>query len=262
MSNYSATVMSQRPEGMDPAEWADRLQLAMCYRLFDHLGWAEMIFNHITLRTTPGPDGLYRYLINPFGLHYTEVTARNLVAVNAEGQLAAGETGRVNRAGFVIHSAIHAARDDAHCVMHTHTTAGSAVACKSSGLRHDNFYSALMFGDIGYHTYEGVTTSTDEQPRLVSSLGRCNHLILRNHGLLVVGTTLPQAFQRLWVMQRACEIQLASDAGAGHNISIDENILRKVPATRLEAQADRLDVATLSFEAMCRRAGLRAEDIV
>ena len=262
MSHFDPEVISKCPDGMAAAEWEHRIQLAMCYRLFDHLGWAEMIFNHITLRTTAGPDGQYRYLINPFGLHYTEVTARNLIAIDAEGHQTGGQNGQVNRAGFVIHSAIHAARADAHCVMHTHTTAGSAVACKASGLRHDNFYSALLFGDVGYHDYEGVTTNTDEQPRLVASLGMCNHLVLRNHGLLTVGSTLPQAFQRLWLMQRSCEIQLASDAGAGANITISEDILRKVPATRLQAQADRLDVATLSFNAMCRRAGLRPQDVI
>jgi ribulose-5-phosphate 4-epimerase/fuculose-1-phosphate aldolase len=261
MSHFDQEVMSKCPKGMEQDEWAHRVQLALCYRLFDHLGWAELIFNHITLRTTAGADGQHRYLINPFGLHYTEVTAHNLIAIDVHGALGEGQTGRVNRAGFVIHSAIHAARADAHCVMHTHTTAGSAVACKSSGLRHDNFYSALLFGDVGYHDYEGVTTNTDEQPRLVASLGQHHHLILRNHGLLSVGTTLPEAFQRLWLMQRACEIQLASDAGAGSNIVIDENILRKVPATRLQSQADRLDVATLGFDAMCRRAGLRPLDV-
>ena len=135
----------------------------------------------------------------------------------------------MNRAGFVIHSAIHAARDDAHCIMHVHTPAGCAVSCKEEGLRHDNFYSAMLYGDVAYHDYEGVTPNLDEQPRLVASLGSANHLILRNHGLLVVGPNIPTAFNRLWTLQRACEIQLASDAGHGPNRSIPTDVLRTVP---------------------------------
>jgi ribulose-5-phosphate 4-epimerase/fuculose-1-phosphate aldolase len=230
-----------------------RRELAACYRLFDHLGWSEAIFNHITLRV-PGERGGVAYLINPFGLHYGEVTADNLVKVDADG---AGD-GPVNRAGFVIHGAIHAARGDAHCVMHTHTTAGSAVACKAGGLRHDNFYSAMLFGDVGYHDYEGVTTSLDERPRLVRSLGDKSHLILRNHGLLAVGATVAQAFHRLWTLQRACEIQLASDAGAGPNVAIPEDILVRVPSTRLAA-ATQQDTSQLMFDALLRRAGIRRE---
>ena len=242
---------------MDPTpvsnEAQARRELAACYRLFDHLGWAEAIFNHITLRV-PGEGARPAYLINRFGLHYSEVTADNLVKVDAEG---AGDDA-VNRAGFVIHGAIHAARPDAHCVMHVHTTAGSAVSCKAGGLRHDNFYSAMLFGDVGYHDYEGVTTSLDERPRLVRSLGDKSHLILRNHGLLTVGATVAQAFHRLWVLQRACEIQLASDAAAGPNVTIPEDILERVPSTRLAA-ATRRDNSQLMFDALLRRAGIRRE---
>ena len=133
-------------------EWQARRELAACYRLFDHLGWAEAIFNHITLRV-PGEGSEPCYLINPFGLHYSEVSAANLVKVNLRGEIVGDASYPVNRAGYVIHGAIHAARSDAHCVMHVHTTAGSAVACKASGLRHDNFYSAMMWGQIGYHDF-------------------------------------------------------------------------------------------------------------
>ncbi|HZV93565.1 MAG TPA: class II aldolase/adducin family protein [Caldimonas sp.] len=233
-----------------------RRELAACYNLFDTLGWAEGIFNHITVRV-PSPAGAGpHYLINPFGIHYAEVTAGNLVKIDVDGR-DVDDSGRdVNRAGFVIHSAIHAARDDAHCVMHVHTTAGCAVSCKESGLRHDNFYSAMMSGDVGYHDYEGVTTSVEERPRLVRSLAGHSHLILRNHGLLVVGATLPQAFQRLWTLQRACEIQLASDAGAGPNRAIAADVLERVPATRLRMATTGDDVATRLFDAMVRRAGI------
>lgn len=230
-----------------------RQDLAACYRLFDWMGWTELIFNHITLRLPSKAGQKSGYLINPFGLHYAEVTADNLVAIDLDGATLDGSSSKVNKAGFVIHSAIHGARDDAHCIMHIHSTAGCAVSCKEEGLRHDNFYSAMLYGDVGYHDYEGVTTNEDEQPRLLASLGTRNHLILRNHGLLAVGPDIPTTFNRLWVMQRACEIQLASDAGRGPNRAISESILERVPQTRVAGTSD---THRLIFEAMLRRAGI------
>jgi ribulose-5-phosphate 4-epimerase/fuculose-1-phosphate aldolase len=246
---------SAAPDLIDEA--AARRELAACYRLFDALGWTEAIFNHITLRV-PSPAGTAHYLINPFGLHYCEVSAANLVKIDVEGNDIDASGRKVNLAGFVIHGAIHQARPDAHCVMHIHTTAGCAVSCKESGLRHDNFYSAMLYGDVGYHEYEGVTTSLDERPRLVKSLGDRNHLILRNHGLLAVGGSVAQCFQRLWTLQRACEIQLAADAGAGPNREIPVPVLEKVPASRLNMNdsAKSGGVSQLMFDAMLRRAGI------
>jgi ribulose-5-phosphate 4-epimerase/fuculose-1-phosphate aldolase len=238
-----------------PDEASAREQLAACYRLFDFLGWTEAIFNHITLRVASRGDAPH-YLINPFGLHYSEVTPGNLVKIDIEGNDVDRCGRHVNRAGLVIHGAIHRARPDAHCVMHVHTTAGCAVACKESGLRHDNFYSAMLYGDVGYHDYEGVTTSFDEQPRLVRALGERSHLILRNHGLLTVGGTLPEAFMRLWTLQRACEIQLASDAGAGPNRQIAPAVLERVPETRKGMDVDQQGNARKVFDAFVRRAGL------
>lgn len=230
-----------------------RQDLAACYRLFDWLGWTELIFNHITVRLPQRQAQPAEYLINPFGLHYAEVTPANLVRIGIDGTVTDAQQRPVNKAGFVIHSAVHAARADAHCIMHVHTTAGCAVACKEEGLRHDNFYSAMLHGDLAYHDYEGVTTNLDEQPRLVASLGACNHLILRNHGLLVVGPDLPTAFNRLWTLQRACEIQLASDAGRGPNRTISAELLEKVPQTRV---AGRSDIHRTIFDTMLRRAGI------
>lgn len=230
-----------------------RRDLAACYRLFDWLEWTELIFNHITVRVPTSPGKKPEYLINPFGLHYAEITPDNLVCIDVDGAPRAGSTGQVNRAGFVIHSAVHSARDDAHCIMHVHTTAGCAVASKESGLRHDNFYSAMLYDDVAYHDYEGVTTKLDEQPRLVASLGKRNHLILRNHGLLVVGPDIPTAFNRLWVLQRACEIQLAADGGSGPNRAIPESVLRTVPETRVAGKGE---VHRVIFETMLRRAGI------
>jgi ribulose-5-phosphate 4-epimerase/fuculose-1-phosphate aldolase len=244
-------------QAKDGDESAARRELAACYRLFDHLGWTEGIFNHITLRVGGGPGA--RYLINPFGLHYAEVTAANLVAIHVNGEATVPGGAPVNRAGFVIHSAIHAARADAHCVMHVHTTAGTAVACKASGLRHDNFYSAMLWGQVAYHAFEGVTTGLDEQPRLVASLGDKPVLILRNHGLLVVGGSIAEAFQRMWVLQRACEIQLASDAGVGPNTPIPETVLARIPETRRGMDVDRHGNAQRLFDALLRQAGIHRD---
>ena len=240
-------------------EMSSRRELAACYRLFDYLGWTEAIFNHITLRVPGGSGDQPLYLINPFGLHYSEVTASNLVKIDFAGNDVEGSGRLVNQAGFVIHSAIHKARRDAHCIMHVHTTAGCAVACKQSGLRHDNFYSAMLYDEIAYHDYEGVTTGLDEQPRLVASLGEKHYLILRNHGLLVTGATLSEAFQRLWTLQRACEIQLASDAGQGPNHQIPQKVLQRVPATRLGKQVGQEGNSQRMFDAMLRKAGIDAQ---
>src|SRR4051794_38539817 len=142
-----------RPAEIREEEWQLRLELAACYRLFAHLGWTEMIFNHITLRV-PGPEP--EVLINPYGLHYSEGTARNLVKVDLAGQVLGQSAYPINPAGFVIHAAIHRSRPDAHCIIHTHTTAGIAVACKHEGLAFDNFYSAQFWGRVAYHDFEGV----------------------------------------------------------------------------------------------------------
>jgi ribulose-5-phosphate 4-epimerase/fuculose-1-phosphate aldolase len=246
------------PDTLHSDELSARRELAACYRLFDHLGWTEGIFNHITLRV--GDDAAKpNYLINPFGLHYSEVTAHNLVRIDVDGEVVGHADYPINRAGFVIHGAIHAARPDAHCVMHVHTTAGVAVACKASGLRHDNFYSAMLWGQVGYHDFEGVTTGLDERPRLVASLGSHDFLILRSHGLLVVGATVAEAYQNLWTLQRACEIQLASDAGVGPNHEVPRDVLERIPATRQGMHVDRQGNSQRLFDAMLRSAGIRRE---
>ena len=202
---------------MSPEEWDARVRLAACYRIFDHLGWTELIYNHISLRL-PGPET--QLLINPFGLLYREVTASNLVKVDLEGNALSHSDWPVNRAGIIIHTAVHAARPDVHAVMHTHTTAGSAVAGLDSGLDPNNFYSALIGDQVAYHEFEGITLERGEQERLVASLGSRPLLILRNHGLLACGPTLPVAFGWMWTIERACEIQVATcAAGAARRIS-------------------------------------------
>ncbi len=194
-----------------PDEVAARQQLAACYRIFAMLGWTEMIYNHITVRL---PDsvtgGAKQFLINPFGLHYGEVTASNLVRIDLDGHVLDGSTHPVNPAGFTLHAAIHGGLVGAHCVMHTHTTAGVAVACVEGGLQPSNFYSAQLHDKVAYHDFEGITIHADEGPRLLKSIGNRPAVVLRNHGLLAWGGTLPQTFAVLWTLQRACEIQLAT----------------------------------------------------
>ncbi|HEY2095413.1 MAG TPA: class II aldolase/adducin family protein [Pseudonocardia sp.] len=196
-----------RPASMSEAEWDARVELAACYRIFNRLGWVELIFNHITARV-PGADG--HLLINPYGLTYREVTASNLVKIDLDGNIVGPSEWPVNAAGLVIHTAIHSARPDSHCVMHTHTTAGSAVACLRDGLDWNNFYAAQIYQQVAYHEFEGITVDPDEKPRLIADLGTRNLMILRNHGLLALGASVPAAFTALWTLQRACEIQLAA----------------------------------------------------
>jgi len=201
-----------------------RVQLAACYRIFDYMGWSEMIYNHITVKV-PGDE--HHFLINPYGLHYKEVTASNLVKVDIEGNIVEDTEYRVNPAGIVIHTAIHAARPDVQCIAHTHTNAGMAVACTEDGLRTDNFYSALLHNQIAYHDFEGITVNDDEKPRLIANLGDKSLMILRNHGLLAGGRTIPEAFQNLWAMERACQVQVTTDSTGRPNIPVGPEILAK-----------------------------------
>lgn len=209
---------------MSNEEQSLRVQLAACYRIFDYLGWSELIYNHITVKL-PGPEK--HFLINPYGLHYSEVTASKLVKVDLEGNVIGSALYPVNRAGIVIHTAIHAARPDVHCIAHTHTTAGMAVACSQEGLRADNFYSALLNNHIAYHAFEGITVMDDEKERLVSNLGDKSLMILENHGLLSTGRSIAEAFVNLWGMERACEVQTLADSTGRPGIRISDAILAK-----------------------------------
>jgi ribulose-5-phosphate 4-epimerase/fuculose-1-phosphate aldolase len=253
----SEKALRLKPAGMATEEWAVRLELAALYRAFDWMGWTELIYNHITAKV-PGPDK--HYLINPYGLWYNEVTATNLVKVNLAGQPVDGSKFPVNVAGFIIHSAVHEARDDAKCIVHTHSTAGSAVSCKKDGLRYDNFYSAILHGQVAYHEFEGVTTDAAEQARLVKSLGSKGVLILRNHGLMVACPSIPEAFTTYWTLQRACEIQAATDAMRGDNLPITQQVLEETPARTLPFRSGPRP-GGMAFDGLLRRAGIRYEDI-
>jgi ribulose-5-phosphate 4-epimerase/fuculose-1-phosphate aldolase len=211
---FESTARKVRDFPVSEAERAARVQLAACYRIFNHLGWVEMIFNHITLRV-PGPEKLF--LINPFGRHYSEITASSLVLIDVEGNPVRESKWPVNRAGFVIHSAIHQHVEQAHCVMHTHTTTGMAVACLKEGLSPTNFYAAQLHGKVAYHDFQGITVDEGEQGRLLKSIGGKPAVILRNHGLLTWGPSLPEAYMMLWTLQRACDVQIASSAAGALN---------------------------------------------
>ncbi len=236
-------------ESMTEAEWQARVELAACYRIFDHLGWVEMIFNHITARVPGAPGHL---LINPFGLMYHEVTASNLVKIDLDGNIRSASDWPINEAGLLIHSVIHANRPDAHCIMHTHTSAGTGVACQRDGLDPDNFYSAQLRDMVAYHEFEGITVDPAEKPRLVADLGERDLMILRNHGLLAVGPSVPAAFAALWTLQRGCEIQLAAQSGGRALTPVTEEAA--IRSTRESFQlGDRTESGQSLFDALRRK---------
>ena len=191
-----------------------RVQLAAAYRLVEHFGWTIGIYGHLTARV-PGRES--HFLINPFGLRYDEVNASNLVKIDCNGNVVAPSDYPVNEAGFVIHSAIHMADTDNICVMHTHTRAGAAVAATREGLLTISQEASAFHGHVSYHDYEGISLRLDERARLVEHLGDNRQMILRNHGLLTTGRSIPEAFLRLWLLQLACENQV--DAGHAGTLS-------------------------------------------
>ena len=237
---------------MHPDEWQARVQLAACYRVFDLLGWTEMIYNHITVRLPQSVSGpAKQFLINPFGLHYSEVTTSNLLKIDLQGNKLDDNPWPVNPAGFTVHSAIHEGIGNAHCVMHTHTTAGLAVACTQGGLAQNNFYSAQLHGLVAYHDFEGITIHDDETPRLLKNIGDKPAVILRNHGLLSWGRTLPLAFVRLWTLQRACDVQTAQ-AALGPAIPVSDEVVRKTTRDALQWDA-RYGAGQDVFDALTRQ---------
>ena len=208
-----------RPARFSAEEWEARVQLAAAYRIFDRMGWTELIYNHISLRV-PGEPG--HYLINPYGLHYSEVCASNLVKVDVKGNIVGSSDWPINPAGFTFHGAIHEAAPNAHCVMHIHTTPTMAVCCHENGLVFNNFYAAQLYGKVAYHEFEGITVHMDEGPRVVASAAGKPILLLRSHGPVVMAHTVAAAFVMTWVVQRACEVQLATMAmGPARRISRD-----------------------------------------
>ena len=226
-----------------------RVQLAACYRVFDFLGWDELIYNHITVKI---PGEQEHFLINPYGLHYNEVTASNLVKVDIAGNVIGESSYQPNPAGMIIHSAIHSARSDVACIGHIHSDAGMAVACQAEGLRTDNFYSVLLHKQLAYHDFEGITVMEGEKARLVENLGTKDVLILRNHGLLSCGSSIPAMFLNLWGLQRACEIQVLSDA-TGKPLKVIGSEVADKSEQLLKLQMGAGAYGELEFSAMVRQ---------
>ncbi len=206
-------------------EWKLRVDLAACYRLVAMHGWDDLIFTHISVRI-PGPE--HHFLIDPYGLMFEEMTASALVKVDQQCNPLLPSPYPVNPAGFVIHSAIHQVRDDAVCVLHTHTPAGVAVATQKQGLLPISQQATVVLTSLGYHGYEGIALLDDEKPRLQADLGSNTFLILRSHGLLTVGPSIADAFLSMFTLERACQIQVAAQGNGAELITVDPSILAGV----------------------------------
>jgi ribulose-5-phosphate 4-epimerase/fuculose-1-phosphate aldolase len=204
------------------AEWEARVNLAAAYRLTALFGWDDLVFTHISARV-PGPE--HHFLINPYGMMFDEITASSLVKIDIEGRKVSDSPYDVNPAGFTIHSAIHAAREDAFCVMHTHSVNGVAVSAQEAGLLPLSQQSLGVLASLGYHDYEGIALNEDEKPRLVRDLGDKTYLMLRNHGLLTVGATAADAFVAMYFFEAACMIQVRAQAGGSKLLPIGQPIL-------------------------------------
>ena len=203
-------------------EWQLRCDLAACYRLVAAYGWSDLVFTHVSARI-PGPE--HHFLINPSGLMFDEITASSLVKVDQDCRKLSDSPFPVNPAGFVIHSAIHQVREDAGCVLHTHSRAGVAVSAQKCGVLPISQQSTFVLSSLGYHEYEGVALRDDEKSRLQADLGHANYLMLRNHGLLTVGRTVPEAFLNMYVFENTCRIQIDAQAG-GELIHVSPAILQ------------------------------------
>ena len=214
-----------KPEHIGPVEWQARCELAALYRLVAHFRMTDLIDTHITLRI-PGPE--HHFLINRYGVIFDRMRASDLVRIDQDGRVVDPEYEghRVNAAGFVIHSAIHMARPDLNCVIHTHTAAGMAVAAQKQGLLPISQHALKFYGKLAYHTYEGIALSMDERERLVADLGSHKAMILRNHGLLVGGKSVAHAFHELHFLERACQAQIQALSGNSKLIKPSEEVCR------------------------------------
>src|SRR6266436_9086737 len=206
-------------------EWQARIDLAAAYRLVAFYGWDDLIFTHISARV---PGGEHHFLLNPYGMMFDEVTASSLVKVDLDGSKVMDSPYQVNPAGFTIHSAVHAARADALCVMHLHTDYGIAVSAQKDGLLPISQQAMLALASLAYHDYEGVALNDDEKPRLVADLGDKSHMILRNHGLLTVGRTVAEAFLAMFLLERACKIQILAQSGGTELVNLPDPIAHLV----------------------------------
>ena len=229
-------------------EWKQRVDLAACYRLVADYGWDDLIFTHISARGA-GPE--HHFLINPYGMLFEEITASSLVKVDLHGNKVMDSEYDINPAGFTIHSAIHAAREDAKCVLHIHSINGVAVSAQKNGVLPLSQQSILVLSSLAYHDYEGIALREDEKPRLVADLGDKNFFMLRNHGLLTAADNIPDAFMFMYLFEAACMIQVRAQAGGGELIPIDQKIIDTAQA---QAQAvTRQAGGALAWPALLRR---------
>ena len=221
---------------VSPEEWQLRVDLAACYRLVAAYGWSDLVFTHVSARI-PGPE--HHFLINPYGLMFDEITASSLVKIDLSCNKISESAYPVNPAGFTIHSCIHQVRDDAGCVLHTHTRAGIAVSAQKGGVLPLSQQSTFVLASLAYHDYEGVALNEAEKPRLQADLGRANFLMLRNHGLLTVGKTIPDAFLNMYTFENTCRIQM--DAQSASNSGAELNL---IPQAVCDANLNIMKVAT------------------
>jgi ribulose-5-phosphate 4-epimerase/fuculose-1-phosphate aldolase len=214
-------------EDMSDEEWQARVDLAACYRVVDYFGMSELIRTHISARV---PGTAHVFLMKPDGLLFEEVTASSLVKLDVDGNVISDPTQRVNKAGFTIHSAVHMARADAQCVLHVHTRDGTAVSAQKNGLLPLSQHSARFHGDIGYHDYEGIALDLDERERLIAHLGGHSVLMLRNHGLLTIGRSMAEAFNRAYYLELACQVQIAAQASGAELIYLPQDVCERTAA--------------------------------
>ena len=240
---------------VSPEEWAARVDLAACYRLVARFGWEDLVFTHITMRV-PGAED--QFLINPYGVFFDEITASSLVKIDLQGNKVQDSPFPVNPAGFVIHSAIHAARHEAKCVLHTHTLNGVAVSTQRAGLLPISQHSLSIIPSLGYHDFEGPALHDDEKPRLVADLGDKNCLILRNHGLLTVGATVSEAFVHMYYLETSCAIQVRAQSGGGELIPVPKEVIDRAFDDLARAARPRGNRGNLVWPGLLRR--LERED--
>jgi ribulose-5-phosphate 4-epimerase/fuculose-1-phosphate aldolase len=243
MNAPQSTIRAQVSE----QEWQLRVDLAACYRLIALHGWDDLVFTHISAKI-PGPE--HHFLINPYGLTFDEITASSLVKIDMQCNPVVPTPYKVNPAGFVIHSAIHAAREDAGCVLHTHTRAGVAVSAMKRGLLPISQQATVIMNSLAYHDYEGIAVRDDERTRLQQHLGTANYLMLRNHGLLTVGRTVGDAFLHMYTFESACQIQVGALAG-GEVIEVGEPVMDTVKHA-LSVQRNALPISEV-YAAMKRK---------
>ena len=233
-------------------EWKLRVNLAACYRLVAMYGWSDLIFTHISAKLPESVSGKdHHFLINPYGLMFDEITASSLLKIDLQGKQINESSFYVNHAGFVIHSTIHEARHDAVCVLHTHSRAGVAVSAQKEGLLPISQQSSLLLSSLAYHDYEGLAVHDDERDRLKADLGDSKYMILRNHGLLTVGCSVPDAFLAMYFLETSCQIQISAQAG-GTLSPVPQKVLDGVTAA-VRVQQSKGSAADLAWPALLRR---------